>query len=103
MENTFKKQKIIAFTFSIIYVGLGTLTVFTSYGSDKYYFKYSAILYFITFPVSFISNATRFVTNDYVLPVIITQLLMLWLTYTLTFILLRNNYQKKMYNKHNNI
>ena len=80
---TTPRQKIVSLTIALIYVGLGTLWVFTSHGIDKYYFDWPLIIT-LTLPVTAISFAIRFGVENYFLPVILVQVAMTYLTYLLT-------------------
>jgi hypothetical protein len=74
------RHHIISLTISLIYVGLGTFWIFTSHGIDEYYFDWPFIIV-LTLPVTVISFAIRFGIEDYFLPVILVQLVMIYLTY----------------------
>ena len=74
------RQKIISLTISLVYVGLGTFWIFTSHGTDKYYIDWPLII-ILTLPMTAISFAIRFGVENYVLPVILVQLVMTYLTY----------------------
>lgn len=80
---TTRRQKFTSLTIALIYVGLGTLWVFTSHGVDKYYFDWPLPI-ILTLPVTAISFAIRFGIGAYFFPVIIVQLVMTYLTYLAT-------------------
>jgi apolipoprotein N-acyltransferase len=88
VERRMRKQQVIAFIFTTLYVGIGTLWIFTSFGGDAIYFEWPLPI-IITLPVTVISFAIRSGVSDYVIVVIIVQLIMFYLTYRFSLKLIR--------------
>jgi uncharacterized membrane protein len=91
---TTKKQKALSFTIALIYVGLGTIWILTSHGVDTYYFDWPAIVILIL-PVTAISFAIRFGTEDYLWPVMITQIIMFFAVYLFILRLFKKTSKKR--------
>jgi hypothetical protein len=89
------KQKIIALLFSFVYVGLGTVTVFTCYGADKIFIHWPWYIVLLTFPVTIISQAVRFGVIEYVIPVSVIQFIMFGLVYFIIYRILKRRYLRK--------
>lgn len=87
---TTRRQKIISLTIALIYVGLGTFWVLTSHGVDRYYIDWPFPV-LLTLPVTVISFAIRFGVENYLLPVLITQVIMFFAVY----LLIQRQYTKK--------
>ncbi|MCF6139901.1 hypothetical protein L1S34_01230 [Flavobacterium sp. K77] len=85
MENLklFLERRKKAFIFSIIYVGIGTLSVCSISGSDLFYGEWSLYALILTFPVTIISFAYRYAASDYLIPVLIIQSIMFLITFSI--------------------
>lgn len=70
-----------ALIISIIYVGIGTLAVCSIAGSDLLYGEWSLYALILTFPVTIISFGYRYAESNYLLPVLIIQLIMFLITF----------------------
>jgi hypothetical protein len=69
--------------FSLIYVSLGTISLFSLYPTDLFYNELGIIGILLTFPVVIISFAYRYAEPDSILPVILIQIIMFIATYFL--------------------
>jgi hypothetical protein len=92
--NHIKSNQMI-FYISLAYVGLGTLAICSIYGADPLYGEWSMYVFLLTFPVTFISFAYRYVETDYLIPVLIIQFIMFWLTYLILAYSFRNETKLK--------
>ena len=91
---TVTKNKIISFTIALIYVGLGTLWVLTSFGTDRYYIDWPTFI-ILEMPVAVISMGIRFyVRENYLIPVIVIQFIMFFITYFLIQLILNRKIMK---------
>ncbi len=86
-QNKFSK----AFIITVIYVGLGTLSVCSVYPSDPFYGEWSLFGLIMTVPVTVISFSYRFAESKDLLPVFIIQTIMLMPTYLFVrFVILKD-------------
>jgi uncharacterized membrane protein YoaK (UPF0700 family) len=76
----FLKSRRLALIISILYVGIGTLAVCSTYGSDPFYGEWTLYAILVTFPVSILSFAYRYADPD-LLPVLLIQFVMFLLTF----------------------
>jgi hypothetical protein len=76
-------SRLAALLFSVFYVGLGTIWVLTSFGSDRYFIDWPFFIV-ITLPVTAISFAIRSGVESYLIPIIITQIGMLIITFKIS-------------------
>lgn len=85
MENLklFLRRRKKAFVFSIIYVGIGTLSVCSISGSDLFFGEWSLYALILTFPVTIISFGYRYAAPDYLIPVLIIQSIMFLITFSI--------------------
>jgi len=79
--KTFILERKLALIISLVYVGLGTLSVCSLYPDDKFYGDFTSLLFAITFPVSIISFSYRFAVSDPLYPVFIIQTVMFILSF----------------------
>jgi hypothetical protein len=79
-----------AFNISLFYVGLGTLSVCSVYPKDLFYGEWSLYGLVITFPVSVLSFGYRYAEADLLYPIFIIQLVMLFLTFYILSIFIKN-------------
>jgi hypothetical protein len=93
MENLklFLQRRKKALIISIIYVGIGTLSVCSISGSDLFYGEWSLYTLILTFPVTIISFGYRYAEPDYLIPVLIIQFIM----FLITFLILSAFIKKK--------
>ncbi|RAK21765.1 hypothetical protein B0I03_105201 [Flavobacterium aquaticum] len=80
----------LAFLISILYVGLGTFTVCSVYGSDTFYGEWTVFALLVTFPVSIISFGYRYAEPNSFLPVFIIQFIMFIITFLILSSLIKN-------------
>lgn len=80
----------LAFNISLFYVGLGTLSVCSVYPKDLFYSEWSLYGLVITFPVSVLSFGYRYAEADLLYPIFIIQLVMLFLTFYILSIFIKN-------------
>lgn len=66
--------------FIFIYNLLGLISILGMYPGDLLYWKWSAALFLLTFPITIISFGYRFVSSDPIYPVFIIQFIMLVIT-----------------------
>jgi len=86
---SFINSRKIAFLISFFYVGIGTLAICNSYGSDAFYGDWTIYAIFFTFPVTFISFMYRFAESGSLIPVYIIQFFMFILTFGILSIFIR--------------
>jgi hypothetical protein len=77
----FLRSRKIALIISAIYVGFGTLTVCSMYGSDPLYGEWSLYALLLTFPVAFFSFLYRYAEPNSLIPVLIIQFIMFLATF----------------------
>ena len=80
MIEYIQKRKL-AFYIALLYVGFGTISVFSVYPADRFYGNWSSYGLFITFPVSAISFGYRYAESEIIYPVFIIQFVMFILTF----------------------
>lgn len=80
LEKYFYKRRV-ALLISVIYVGLGTITVFSLFPTDPFDGNWTYIGLILTFPVSVISFAYRFAEKNSTEGALIIQLIMFVLTF----------------------
>jgi hypothetical protein len=80
IEKYFFKRRV-ALLISVIYVGLGTITVFSLFPSDSLGSDWTYIGLILTFPVSVISFVYRFAEKNSTEGALIIQLIMFVLTF----------------------
>lgn len=66
---------------SLIYVGLGTLAVCSTYPADPLYGSWSLYVLILTLPVTIISFGYRFSESQHLFPVFIIQFIMFLLMF----------------------
>jgi hypothetical protein len=75
------KTNKLAFWISLIYDGIGTLTVCSISPADRFYGDWSLPFTIITMPVNYLSFIYRFTQSGSLYPVYIIQFAMLFLTF----------------------
>lgn len=80
------KKKKEALLLALFYVGVGTVSVFGVFPKAPFYNDYSVLGLLITFPVSILSFVYRFSESNSLIPVLIIQSIMLYITYRIALL-----------------
>lgn len=89
------KDKSLDLILSIIYVGIGTISVCSVYPSDSFYGEWSWWGIFVTLPVSIISFMYRYADAGSLIPVFIIQIIMVYPTYLVFKSIMKIFYKKR--------
>jgi hypothetical protein len=86
-SNKMEKSKAlkISFLISLLYVGLGTISILSMYPKDLLYGGWVIWCLLITLPVNFISFGLMFMDKDQIFWVFLIQLSVLFLTWFLVY------------------
>jgi hypothetical protein len=87
--NYIRKRKV-PLLISFLYVGLGTFTVCSVYGSDVFYGEWTTYTFLITFPVTIMSFGYRYVEPHNLFPVFIIQFIMFIITFFILSLFIKN-------------
>jgi hypothetical protein len=79
---------------SFLYVGLGTLTVCSVYGSDIFHGEWTSFTFLITFPVIILSFGYRYAEPHNLFPVFIIQIIMFIITFFILNLFIKNKTEK---------
>ena len=86
---SFIKSRKLAFLISFFYVGIGTLAICNSYGSDPLYGDWTIYTVLFTFPVTIFSFIYRFAESGNLIPIYIIQFIMFILTFGVLSIIIK--------------
>lgn len=82
-----------ALIISSVYVGAGTLAVYSLYPDDPTFGEWSLYIIIGTFPVTFISFMYRYVEADAFFGVLMIQFIMFIITFFVLSLFIRNKYE----------